>query len=130
MIGQAIVLALSLVVMVGVSLQGILFAVPIFQRITFDAICHRGLMQMDLSGGMTDEIQLFLENNLAQAGFQDILVHGDRSITYGQEMSLYVEASRPVRSLSPNLQMTQETRAFVYHASILSRHLVTAAGIP
>ncbi|MDD2458467.1 MAG: hypothetical protein PHQ83_08185 [Eubacteriales bacterium] len=130
MIGQVIVLGLSLVVMVGVSLQGILFAIPVFQRITFDAICHRGLMQMDQSGGMTDEIQLFLENNLAQAGFQDLLVHGDRSVNFGNEMSLYVEASLPVRSLSPDLQMTQETRAFVYHTSILSRHLVTAAGIP
>ncbi|NCA99008.1 MAG: hypothetical protein EOM08_01485 [Clostridia bacterium] len=130
MIAQAIVLALSLVVMVSISLQGVLFAVPIFQRMTFDAICHRGLMQMDQSGGMTDDIQLFLENHLAQAGFQDILVHGDRSVTLGSEMSLFVQASLAVRSLTTGLQMTQESRAFVYHNSILSRHLVTAAGMP
>ncbi len=130
MIAQVIVLALSLVAMIGISLQGILFAVPIFQRMTFDAICHRGLMQMDQSGGMTDTIQLFLENNLSQAGFQNLVIHGDRSVTLGDEMSLYVQGSLAVRSLTTGLQMTQETRAFVYHNSILSRHLVTAAGMP
>jgi|GEM_PF-2072763 hypothetical protein len=130
MIAQAIVLALSLVAMVGISLQGILFTVPIFQRMTFDSICHRGLMQMDQSGGMTDDIQLFLESHLSQAGFQELTIHGDRLVPLGTEMSLYVQASLAVRSLTTGLQMTQETRTFVYHNSILSRHLVTAAGMP
>ncbi len=130
MIGQMIVLALSLVVMVGISLQGILFAVPIFQRMTFDAICHRGLMQMDQSGGLTEDIQFYLENHLTQAGFREVTVHGDRMADFGAELSLYVEASLAVRSLSPDLQMTEVSRAFVYHNSILSRHLVTAAGMP
>jgi hypothetical protein len=127
LIDHAIILVLSLILIVGVSLQGVLLTLPLFQRVAFDAVCHRALMQMDQAGGMNDSICLFLENSLVQAGYTGIAIHGDSGVPFGCEMTLHVEADLSMRSLTTDLQMQTKSKKFIYHNSILNRFLATAA---
>ena len=61
---KAIILAIAMILLLVISLQFILYSAPYFQRIAFDAACHRALMLMDQAGGMTDSIQMQLESDL------------------------------------------------------------------
>ena len=125
-----IFIAFALILITLASMQFILMSVPFFQRITFDALCHQALMQMDQAGGMTAAIASRLETDLIARGFRNPVIHGDPPVSYGQEMGLVVQAELGIDLLTPAWSHQKSVKTFVYENSLLSRHLLTSAGTP
>lgn len=125
-----LVVALALLLIVALGIQFMLLGIPFFQRMSFDARCHQALMQMDHQGGMTAAIYSQLESDLISRGFLEPVIHGNQEVPFGEEISLYVEASVVTRHLLGNFQQTTRQRTMIYENAVLSRHLLTAAGEP
>ena len=49
---------------------------------------------------------------------------------FGEEIMLVVQADLTTRQISPLLKLNEVQRTFTYQNSILSRHILTAAGEP
>jgi hypothetical protein len=130
MIEKAILTVMSILFLLVVGMQLILFSLPLFQRMTFDAICHRAVMQMDHDGGLTNEAAADLRGRLEDHGFTIEVVSGMANVPYGSEASLYVRVRLIVRQISPGLDMEEVTRVFTYTNSTLSRKIFTDAGEP
>lgn len=130
MLDKAIVFSLSLTMMVILALQTVWMTLPFFQRMAFDAACHRTLMSMDHAGGLTDAARLNLETDLREQGLNSLEIYGDQAVDFGREMTLEVHAVVQTRRISPTLILTPIPRTFVYRNSVLSRHLITSAGEP
>jgi hypothetical protein len=130
MVDKAITLAVVLTLILVFGLQMLLFALPFFQRMSFDAACHRALMAIDHAGGLTDSIRLRLEQDLQDQGLDEIAIHGDVRVPFGQPISLEVLARLQVHLIRPSFQMEREPRMLRYQNTVLSRRLWTEAGEP
>ncbi len=125
---KAIILAFSFVLLLVLGMQIILFSLPYFQRIGFDATCHRALLKMEQAGGLTSDIKRSLESDLKAQNFTGIDIHGSYNVAYGQEMLLNVHVHLTTRRISPLLMMEVTNRVFTYENIILSRYLSATEG--
>lgn len=125
MIEKAIVTVISLILLIVLSLQVLLLSLPLFQRMLFDALCHQVVMQMDRDGGLTVPASQRLQSHLEQNGFIVEMISGTENVPFGEEASLYVKVSLPVRQISSDLQMITINRSFTYVNSTLSRKYAT-----
>lgn len=122
--------AFSLILIVVISLQAVLFSLPFFQRMTFDAYCHQAFMLMDHEGGLTAENYSRLETDLLSHGFENPVIHGSPIADFGEEISLYVQAEISTPVMTPNMEQQTTRRQLVYENAAISRHLLTLAGEP
>lgn len=130
MIEKAILTVLGILLLLVFSIQMLLFSLPLFQRLIFDAICHRAVMQMDHDGGLTINASQKLQSDLVQSGFAVDIVSGTSDVPFGSEASLYVKVSLPVYQLTSSMQMEEEVRSFTYVNSTISRKYTTYDGEP
>ena len=130
MVDKAITLVVTLTLILVFGMQMLLFALPFFQRMSFDAACHRALMEIDHAGGLTDSIRMRLEQDLRDQGLEDVTIHGDVQVPFGQPIALEVLAKVQVYLIRPTFQMEKEPRDLLYQNSVLSRRLWTEAGEP
>ncbi|MBP1757499.1 MAG: hypothetical protein H6Q62_355 [Firmicutes bacterium] len=127
---KAIVLAFSIVLLLVISMQFFLYSLPFFQRIDFDAVCHRALMRMDRDGGLTPDTKSLLVADLIARDYTGIDIHATSKATFGQDMLLNVHAHLKTRHLSSLLQMEIVNRIFTYENIILCRRIETTAPSP
>ncbi len=125
---QLMITTLALILITVLSMQFILFSVPIFQRMTFDALCHQTLMQMDHDGGLTAASYSRLETDLLSRGFDNPIIHGSSNVAFGDEISLYVSAEITTSAFVSPAEQAMTKRQLLYENTVISRHLITLAG--
>lgn len=127
---KAIILVFSLIMLLVLSMQAILFSLPFFQRIGFDAVCHRALLAMEQTGGLTSENKQRLEADLKALAFTRIDIHASYNVDYGQEIKLNVHVHLNTSRISPLLTLQTSERIFTFENSVLSRLVRSAAVVP
>jgi hypothetical protein len=124
-VDKAIILAFSIVLLLVISMQFLLYSLPFFQRIDFDAVCHRALMRMDRDGGLTIDAKSLLVADLIARDYTGIDIHNTYNATFGQDMLLNVHVHFKTRQLSPMLYMEVVNRIFTYENIILCRRITS-----
>src|SRR5512133_1691460 len=93
MIDKAIGAVVIGILLIALSVQLLLTAIPLFRRMEFDAICHAYVQVMDQGGGLSENDRTHLIADLAAHGFTVETLSGIWEGLYGDELSLIVKAS-------------------------------------
>lgn len=123
MIDRLLVMVVGMILMTAISVQLLLFSLPLFRRIEFDAVCHQYTLLMDQCGGLTGTATANLVQTLQERRFTVTSVQAPGQAAYGDMMTLIVQATITDWRLTGTLQMEEVNTCFVYEASIVCRIL-------
>ena len=127
---KMILTVVSGVLLVFLGIQLLLFGLPFFRRIEFDAICHKYAMMMDQSGGLTETAAAQLAQELGNRGFTVTQLRGTGQAEYGEELSLFIQVACDVYIITGDLFLEEVERCFEFQSSLYCRKIKNYAGDP
>jgi len=127
---KMILTVVSGVLLVLLGMQLLLFGLPFFRRIEFDAICHKYAMLMDQSGGLTEMAAAQLAQELGSRGFTVTQLRGTGQADYGEELSLYIQVACDVSIITSDLVLEEVDRCFEFQSSLYCRKMKNYDGVP
>lgn len=130
MIDKAIVAVVIGILLLALSVQLLLTAVPLFRRIEFDAVCHAYVRIMDQAGCLSEADRTRLIADLSTRGFVVEALGGTWTGLYGDELSLLVNASFVSWQLTGDLTLREVHRSFTYQANLLCRKMFDFGTVP
>lgn len=130
MIDKAIGAVVIGILLIALSVQLLLTAIPLFRRMEFDAICHAYVQVMDQAGGLSEADRTRLIADLAARGFAVEALDGTWAGLYGDELSLIVKASFVSWQLNADLALREVHRSFTYQANLLCRKMFDFGAAP
>jgi hypothetical protein len=123
MIDKLIVGVFSWILAILLAMQCLLSGLPLFRRLEYDAICHKYVLMMDRTGGLTPGQALALETELTGRGFTVDQLSGTAEADFGDELSLYVAVHYPGRQVGLSFALEEVAISFSYQTSIICRKL-------
>ena len=130
MIDKAIGAVVIGIMLIALSVQLLLTAIPLFRRMEFDAVCHAYVQVMDQGGGLSEDNRTRLIADLAARGFTVETLSGIWAGLYGDELSLIVKASFVSWQLGSDLTLKEVHRSFTYQANLLCRKMFDFGAVP
>lgn len=130
MIDKLLITVFAAILSVAVAMQMLLYCLPLFHRLEFDAVCHKYTLQMDRAGGLNDDLSGALRQELIKRGFSVRQLSGTESAGYGGNLELYVAASIPSSKISSRLIAEEVIISFEYHSNTVCRVLKTFGAVP
>ena len=121
---KAVVTAISIIIMLMVTVFIIEIAVPLTVRANMNTCCRGALLSMEINGGLIQQQKILLEIALAEMGFTDIRITGTNMAKQGEELHLRVEG---IYSYSHLLGLfTRETvdQIMIYERMSISRKVI------
>ena len=107
-----------------------LLIIPLYHRIEFDHLCQDQLMRMEMAGGLSSAEANRFRQALQAAGYQVGRLAAPVSVSFGGDLTLLVEATRPGRRIGVDLTMKEVAVSFTFHRTVLCRKIITDAGDP
>jgi hypothetical protein len=123
MIDKMLVSVVASGLMVIVFMQMVLLGLPLFQKMEFDAICHKYVLLMDRAGGMDALLAGMLQQELTERGFAVTRVDGSETAGYGEELDLSVSARFSTCSIRRDLLLEEVSLSVSYQSSTVCRVL-------
>ena len=123
MIDKAIGTVVIGILLIALSVQLLLSAIPLFRRMEFDAVCHAYVRIMDQAGCLSEDDRNRLIADLAARKFDVEYLGGTWSGIYGDELSMIVRASFASWQLTADLTLKEVHRSFTYQANLLCRKM-------
>lgn len=127
---KMILTVVSGVLLVFLGMQLLLFGLPFFRRIEFDAICHKYAMLMDQSGGLTEMAAAQMAQELGNSGFTVTQITGTGQAAYGEELSLFIQVACDVYVITGDLFLEEVERCFEFQSSLYCRKIRNYAADP
>lgn len=127
---KMILTVVSGVLLVLLGIQLLLFGLPFFRRIEFDAICHKYAMLMDQSGGLTEMAAAQMAQELGDSGFTVTQIMGTGQAAYGEELSLFIQVACDVYVITGDLFLEEVERCFEFQSSLYCRKIINYAVDP
>ncbi len=123
MIDKLLASVFALLMMVVISMQLLLWSLPLFKRLEFDAICHRYTQIMDQQGGMSAELKSRLASELASRDFTLAKVSATDHAAYGQPLNLYIQADFASSRFDSVFDLKEVIISVEYQSSTVCRWL-------
>ena len=121
---KAVVTAISILIMLLVTVFIIEVAVPITVRANMNTCCRGALLSMEINGGLLQQRKISLEIALAEMGFTDISITGTSSAKQGDELRLRVEGTYSYSHLLGLFTRETVNQVMIYERMSISRKVV------
>ncbi len=123
MIDKAIITVFSMVFLLIVFLSIMGMMLSFIKKIEFNQTCRTALLEIDLSGGLTNEKRRELNTNLESDGYLHIDIEAPTEVQYGEWIRLKVNASTRTTWWSDFFQRREGMLYFSYDQKIVSRNI-------
>jgi len=123
MIDKAIITVFSMVFILIVFLSIMGMMLSFIKKIEFNQTCRTALLEIDLSGGLTNEKRRELNTNLESDGYLHIDIEAPTEVQYGEWIRLKVNASTRTTWWSDFFQRREGMLYFSYDQKIVSRNI-------
>jgi len=121
---KAVVTAISIVIMLLVTVFIIEIAVPLTVRANMNTRCRGTLLSMEINGGLIQQQKISLEIALAELGFTDISITGTNMAKHGDELHLRVEGTYMYSHLMGLFTRGMVSQVMIYERMSISRKVV------
>ena len=130
MIDKMLVTFISGCLAVILAMQLLLYSLPLFRRLEFDAVCSKYTMLMDRAGGFDNRLANELRRTLDERGFKISSLSGTSSAPYGADLDLHVGASFASCRFRSDLIPEEVIISLDYQSSTVCRVLKSYGAAP
>lgn len=121
---RAVVSAITILIMLLITVFIIEIAVPLSVRSNMNTRCRGTLLSMEINGGLIQQQKISLEIALTEMGFTDISITGTNMAKHGEELRLRVEGTYLYSHLLGLFKREMVSQVMIYERMSVSRKVV------